>query len=104
MSDLQTKPRTDTWELASWEEYIRTVENSAYETARGYYYQGHMRIEMTPVGHDHSKDDGTISLSVNLFGIARAIPLKILPNCSYRKVGWESANQMCPITLAIGLN
>lgn len=40
---------------------------------------------MLPVGHDHAEDDGTISLAVNLFGIAKGIPLKILPNCSYRK-------------------
>ena len=87
MNDLQTKQRTDTWVVASWDEYIRTIEDSPYETAKGYYYQGHMRVEMLPVGHDHSEDDGTISLAVNLFGIARAIPLKILPNCSYRKLG-----------------
>jgi Uma2 family endonuclease len=87
MSNLQLKQQTDTWVAASWDEYIQTIEDPAYETARGYYYQGHMRIEMLPVGHDHSEDDGTISLAVNLFGIAKAIPLKILPNCSYRKVG-----------------
>jgi Uma2 family endonuclease len=87
MSNLRTQQQTDTWVAASWDEYLQTIEDSAYETARGYYYQGHMRIEMLPVGHDHSKDNGTISLAVNLFGIAQAIPLKILPNCSYRKVG-----------------
>ena len=85
MSDLQTPVRTDTWVAASWDEYVQTIEKPLYESAKGYYYQGHMRIEMLPVGHDHSEDDGTISLGVNLFGIARAIPLKILPNCSYRK-------------------
>lgn len=87
MNDLQTKQRTNTWVVASWNEYIQTIEDSDYETAKGYYYHGHMRVEMLPVGHDHSEDDGTISLAVNLFGIARTIPLKILPNCSYRKTG-----------------
>lgn len=46
-----------------------------------------MRVEMLPVGHDQARDDGTIALVVNLFGIANAIPLKVLPNCSYRKAG-----------------
>lgn len=87
MSELQTKQRTDTWVVASWDEYLQTIDDPACKTAKGYYYQGHLRIEMLPVGHDHSKDDGTISLAVNLFGIARGIPLKILPNCSYRKAG-----------------
>ena len=85
MSDLQTQVRTDTWVATSWDEYVQIIEHPFYESAKGYYYQGHMRIEMLPVGHDHSEDDGTISLGVNLFGIVRAIPLKILPNCSYRK-------------------
>lgn len=87
MSDLQTQPRTDAWIVAPWDEYIHIIAEPAYATAKGYYYQGHMRVEMLPVGHDHAKDDGTISLAVNLFGIARAIPLEILPNCSYRKLG-----------------
>ena len=87
MSDLQTKLQTDVWVTMPWDEYICKIEDPIYETAKGYYYQGHMRVEMSPVGHDHAKDDGTISLAVNLFGIARSIPLKILPNCSYRKVG-----------------
>lgn len=87
MSDLQTKVQTDTWVLAPWDEYLRTVEDNAYANAKGYYYQGHMRLEMLPVGHDHAEDDGTIALAVNLFGIAKSIPLKILPNCSYRRLG-----------------
>jgi Uma2 family endonuclease len=87
MSHVQATLRTDTWVVASWDEYLRTIEDSTDETAKGYYYQGHMRVEMLPVGHDHAEDDGTISLAVNLFGIAKAIPLKILPNCSYRKAG-----------------
>lgn len=87
MNNLQqTQSRTDTWIAASWEEYVRAIENPIHGQAKGYYYQGHMRVEMSPVGHDHAEDDGTISLAVNLFGIARGIPLKILPNCSYRKV------------------
>lgn len=85
MGDVQTKLRTDTWVPASWDEYMQAIEDPASEPGRGYYYQGHMRLEMLPVGHDHSEDDGTISLAVNLFGIAKGIPLKILPNCSYRK-------------------
>jgi len=88
MNNRQTRQRTDTWVLASWDEYVQTIADPAYKIAKGYYYQGHMRIEMLPVGHDHSEDDGTISLAVNLFGILRSIPLKILPNCSYRKSGF----------------
>ncbi|WP_448570198.1 Uma2 family endonuclease [Trichothermofontia sp.] len=87
MVNLQTRLPTDSWVAASWEEYLQAIADPAYVTARGYYYHGHMRLEMSPVGHDHAADDGTLSLGVNLFGIVRGIPLKILPNCSYRKAG-----------------
>lgn len=86
MDRLQTRPQTDTWVAASWDEYIQTIADPTYEKARGYYYHGHMRIEMLPVGHDHAADDNTISLAINLYCIAQAIPLKVLSNCSYRKV------------------
>lgn len=87
MANLQTQVPTDSWVAASWEAYLQAIADPAYATARGYYYHGYMRLEMSPVGHDRAADDGTISLGVNLFGIASGIPLKILPNCSYRKAG-----------------
>jgi Uma2 family endonuclease len=85
--NLQTQIPTDTWVAASWEEYLRALENPLYEKAKGYFYKKYMRIEMLPVGHDHAEDDGTISLAVNLFCISKNIPFKVLPNCSYRKTG-----------------
>lgn len=87
MSNLQTKLPTDTWVVATWEEYIQAVEEPAYENTRGYYHNGQLRIEMTPVGPDHASDNGIISFAVNLFGSIKGIPLNGLINCSYRKVG-----------------
>ncbi|HEY9661323.1 MAG TPA: Uma2 family endonuclease [Allocoleopsis sp.] len=93
MSDIQTPLnitpplQTDTWIAASWDDYMQAIEDPIYASAKGYYYREHMRLEMLPVGHDHSEDDGTVSLAVNLFCIAKNIPLKVLPNCSYRKAG-----------------
>jgi Uma2 family endonuclease len=87
MSEMRTKLLTDTWIAASWDEYIQTVEAPAYKNARGYYYQGYMRLEMLPIGHARSRDDGTIALAVNLFCITKGIAMDVLPNCSYRKTG-----------------
>jgi len=88
MSKLQTKIPTDTWMTAPWEEYIQIVDSEEVdEKAKCYYHQGELRIEMSPVGHDHSSDNTIISLAVNLFGIIAGIPLKGLTNCSYRKMG-----------------
>ena len=55
MSNLQTKLPTDTWVAATWDEYIQEIENPAYEKAKGYYYNGKMRIEIEAVGNDHKE-------------------------------------------------
>jgi len=87
MSNIQTTIQTDTWIVASWDEYIRSVEDPAYEKAKGYYHNGQMRIEMSPVGPSHAYDNSLIDLLINLFCVVRKIPVKSLCNCSYRKVG-----------------
>lgn len=56
MANLQTKIPTDTWIPATWDEYIQEIENPAREKAKGYYYNGKMRIEMPPIGNDHASD------------------------------------------------
>jgi Uma2 family endonuclease len=87
MSQLQTKLPTDTWVTATWDEYIRAIEDPAYAKAKGYYYNGQMRIEAMGVGPDHGSDNAIIVFAVTLFCTLKRIPLKGLINCSYRKAG-----------------
>ena len=87
MIQLQTKLPTDTWVTATWEEYIQTIEDPTYAKAKGYYYNGQMRIEAMAVGPDHASDNTILIFAVNLFGTLKGIPLKGLINCSYRKPG-----------------
>ena len=87
MSPLQTPFLTDTWIAAPWSEYLQTIANPAYKKAKGYYYQGHMRIEMLPVGFDHGTDHSIIAFAINLFCVLKSIPLMLPDNCSYRKEG-----------------
>lgn len=68
-------------------DYMQAIANPAYAIAKGYYREGQSRIEMTPVGPDHSRDNSIIVVAVNLFGIARGIPLNSLTNYSYRRIG-----------------
>jgi hypothetical protein len=56
MSELQTKLPTDTWVVAIWDEYIQAIEDPIYKKAKGYYHNGRLRIEMSPVGSDHASD------------------------------------------------
>ncbi len=87
MSTMRTKLPTDTWVVATWDEFIQTIEDPAYQKAKGYYYNGRMRIETMSVGPDHAKDNGIIAIAVTLFAALKGIPLNCLDNCSYRKTG-----------------
>ena len=91
MSQLQTKLPTDTWVSATWDEYIQTIENPEYEKAKGYYFNGHMRIEMSPVGNPHSRDHSIIIYAVHLFATLKGIDLNGHDNCTYRKTGCDEA-------------
>jgi len=87
MNTIQTKPPLDTWISATWEEYITAAENVELEKTKSYYHDGEFKIEMTPVGPDHAYDNGIIVILINLFGIEKNLPTKLLLNCSYRKTG-----------------
>ncbi|MEB3338723.1 MAG: Uma2 family endonuclease, partial [Leptolyngbyaceae bacterium] len=85
MSHLQTRPRIDTWISASWDEYLRTLEDPIYKQAKGYYYKGHMRIEMSPVSFDHGKDHVVLIFAVSLFTALKGIPATGLDTTTLRK-------------------
>jgi Uma2 family endonuclease len=91
MSNLQTKLPTDAWVAASWNEYLQAIENPAYEKAKSYYYNGKMRIEMPPVGNDHSRDHSIVIYAVHLFASIKGIDLNGNDNCTYRKTGYNDA-------------
>lgn len=85
--ELQTKPRTDTWILASWDEYLQAIEDLSCQQAKGYYYKGHMRIEMLPVSFDHGQDHVVVIFAVNLFAVLKGIPAIGLDTTTLRKTG-----------------
>jgi Uma2 family endonuclease len=91
MRDLQTKLPTDTWVAATWDEYLQAIENPAYEKAKSYYYNGKMRIEMPPVGNDHSRDHSIVIYAVHLFASIKGIDLNGNDNCTYWKTGYNDA-------------
>lgn len=91
MSESQTQLPTDTWVVATWDEYIQTIENPVYKKAKGYYYDGRLRIEMPPVGSDPARDHTIIIFAVNLFASIKGIPLNGRDNCTYRKAGFDEA-------------
>ena len=91
MSKLETKILTDTWVVATWDEYIQAIEKPEYEKAKGYYHNGRMRIEMSPVGNDHSRDHTIIIVAVSIYAALKNIALNGNDNCTYRKTGYNDA-------------
>ncbi len=66
MVQLQPKLLTNTWVTATWDEYLRISNDPAYAKAKGYYFNGQMRVEMG-VGPDHASENTIIILAIGLF-------------------------------------
>lgn len=82
---------TDTWVQATWEDFIAIACNPASEKGRAYYHRGRLRIEMSPIGLNHSEDNSIVSTLVTLFCAIKKIPFRELTNCSFRKTGLQEA-------------
>ncbi len=78
---------TDTWIKTTWEDYLKLTQDSNYENATFYYDQGWMKIEMSPIGIAHARDNSILSTVIIIYAALNNIPIKELTNCSYRKTG-----------------
>lgn len=74
MSSLQTKLLIDEWVTATWDEYLQITADPELAKASCYYFNGQLRIEMTPQGYDHSADNLSIGFAVNLVIGCQGIP------------------------------
>ncbi len=77
----------DTWVIATWDEYIKNIEYPVCQSSKGYYHQGKYRIEMTPIGNEHSQDHFIVNHAIYLYASLKGIPLTGKDNCSYRQAG-----------------
>ncbi|MGK7955218.1 MAG: Uma2 family endonuclease [Crocosphaera sp.] len=91
MVTTETKVITDTWINLTWEEFSQLWGDSTYEKARFYYYNQQARIEMTPLGNDHSRDHSIINYAIHIYAAINNIPLNGHDACSYRKIGVKEA-------------
>ncbi len=90
MSTITTKIPPDTWIKATWDEYLQETENPDYTKAKFYYNNGRLRIEMSPLGHDHACDHALINHAIYLYAAFKSIELNGKNNCTYHKTGWKS--------------
>ncbi|WP_017293859.1 Uma2 family endonuclease [Geminocystis herdmanii] len=91
MTQLLSKIDCDTWVNATWDEYQGAENNPDYNKAKIYYHQGKIKIEMSPLGLEHSRDHSIISNAINLYSVLKGINLNCQDNCTYRKTGVRSA-------------
>ncbi|MDJ0845636.1 Uma2 family endonuclease [Crocosphaera sp.] len=90
---ITTHPKiiTESWINLTWDEFSELWDDSTYEKAKFYYYNQRARIEMTPLGNDHSKDHSIINYAIHIYAAIKSIPLNGHDACSYRKVGVREA-------------
>lgn len=91
MTQILSKIDCDTWVNATWDEYQSAENNPDYNNAKIYYDQGKIKIEMSPLGLEHSRDHSIISNGINLYSVLKGINLNCQDNCTYRKTGVRSA-------------
>jgi Uma2 family endonuclease len=83
---------TDQWISATWDEFVKVLENPLYVDARCYYDKNQvrqMRIETMPVGSEHALDNGIIYAVIFLYCTLKNIPIEGLLNASYVKTGFQ---------------
>jgi Uma2 family endonuclease len=91
MSQLQTPIKTiatDTWILATWEEFIQLSQESDDAHTKGYYFNGRMRFEsMAALGNPHSRDHAIVISAIFLLAGLAKLDVDMHDNCTYRKTG-----------------
>ncbi|MBW4649222.1 MAG: Uma2 family endonuclease [Kastovskya adunca ATA6-11-RM4] len=102
MSQLQAKLPTDTWVNATWNEYLLAINDPSSEKARGYYYDGRMRLEMSALGNPHSRDHFIVIAAISLFAGVRDIDFDGHDNCTYRKT--DCAEAQPDVSFYLGAN
>jgi Uma2 family endonuclease len=76
---------TETWVEIEWEDFLGFADDPTLVNGRFYYDQGLMRIEMSPVGFAHGRDNTIISTLIILYATLRSIPIQGFTNASFRK-------------------
>ena len=94
---------TDTWVKASWEDFLALADDSTYANGRFYYHQGYLRIEMSPLGPRHGRQNAIISKVASLFASLRNIPIVEFINTSFRKAGLDEFQPDLAFYLGSGL-
>lgn len=76
---------TDIWVKSSPEQFLAIADKINHPKAKLYYYRGHTRIEMSPVGPLHARQNSIISKVISLYATVKNIRIVELVNASFRQ-------------------
>ncbi|SKB11349.1 conserved hypothetical protein [Planktothrix sp. PCC 11201] len=76
---------TEIWQPIGWQDFQQLENQPEYEKARFYYDHGYMKIEMSPLGINHSRDNSVVARLISLFATLKNIPVVEFTNVTLRK-------------------
>ncbi|WP_008318111.1 Uma2 family endonuclease [Leptolyngbya sp. PCC 6406] len=82
---------TDEWVRATWAEYGALLESGVPQDARCYFDDGWMRVEMSPLGALHGRENSIVSTLVVLYATLKGLRMVELTNTTFRKTGLQDA-------------
>ncbi|APB34693.1 Uncharacterized protein conserved in cyanobacteria [Gloeomargarita lithophora Alchichica-D10] len=87
MTTSLTQTPLNTWQKADWSEFVQIADDPKNSKLKGYYYQGHLRLEPMSTGSDHSQDHALILFMLTFWVGQRQILATVKDACSYRQPG-----------------
>ena len=91
---VRTAPQpiaTDEWVPASWAEYVARLESVVPPEARCYFDADWMRVELSPLGALHGRENSIVSTLVVLYATLKGLRMVELTNTRFRKTGLQEA-------------
>ncbi|HIK45400.1 MAG TPA: Uma2 family endonuclease [Leptolyngbyaceae cyanobacterium M65_K2018_010] len=82
---------TDEWVRATWEEYEALLASGVPQEARCYFDHGWIRVEMSPLGALHGRENSIVSTLVVLYATLTGLRMVELTNTTFRKTGLQDA-------------
>ena len=76
---------TNVWVKSSPEQFLEIADKLSHPKAKLYYHRGYMRVEMSPVGPLHARQNSIISKVISLYATVKNIRIVELVNASFRQ-------------------
>ena len=86
-----SEPIQEIWQPVTWQEFCQLTRREEYEKGRFYFDHGYMKLEMSPLGFNHSRDNAVVARLISLFATLNNISILELTNVTLRKAQKQEA-------------